>query len=617
MLSMVNRQKIAYDFYKFGQALKIQHHMRESKKSLSLTQSPPIWSKVDSVLLTVCLVISFVICWYFHDKGWEPRDEGNFGYLAQRMLDGDVIHRDFQMLHAGLINFTNALFLKLADGDMVGLRYPLVALTVIQSAIGYKLARRNGYLTAVTAVLVLTAFGFLQFINPTPVWYGMCLAILTAYLLDRPEKETTKTLILLGFIVGTTFLFRQLTGLYMAAAVATIIFLKNPSEGQTTNPVAGRNILYFLAFGLALSVLKTGHFAGLVFFGVFPVILIVIAANKSRVNLVDASNKVFKLSLGSIIAASPLIFYHTLHGSLNAWVFDAIFSNVTVAGMEWLDRFSFIDIPGYAVGSVVHGNTSALSGAYYWTALLLVPGILGLTVIRSFREKPTVVPVIGITASVYSLVAILIETSIYLSYSTGVVLLALLCTQNLKHKIKLVTFCISLSLIAIIFQAGESKKWFKETATNTRLLETTHFVPGHSIKVGADDSLKYEKLVQLINACTKTSDKIIAIPVNPEIYFLSKRQSAFKFVNSAVGFRSKNDVVEKVRNVMETKSPAMVLHNHSDSYFNTESSDSFLKGILPEYTHLGSIEEFEIYHRKSHTKRNDCAGFTFDPSIAD
>ena len=222
-------------------------------KSKKLSGIISNYGLVDRILLIICLVCSFSVCWFFHDKGWLRRDAGYFGYISQRMLEGDIIHRDIQVLHAGLINFLNTLFLKLSDGDLVGLRYPLIGLTVVQSAIGFKLARENGYLTAVTAVLVLTAFGFLQFINPTPNWYALCLAIVLIYLLENLDKYETRDIVLIGFVVGIIFLFRQLSGIFMALAVTVVIFLKHPSVtiGEK-KPVAGRNVLIVLALGLCI-----------------------------------------------------------------------------------------------------------------------------------------------------------------------------------------------------------------------------------------------------------------------------------------------------------------------------------------------------------------------------
>jgi hypothetical protein len=47
------------------------------------------------------LTLVAALLWQFHDRFWWPVDEGVYGYVAQRLLAGDVIHRDLIDLHGG------------------------------------------------------------------------------------------------------------------------------------------------------------------------------------------------------------------------------------------------------------------------------------------------------------------------------------------------------------------------------------------------------------------------------------------------------------------------------------------------------------------------------------
>ena len=62
------------------------------------------------------------ILWTFHDQHWYPADEGNYAHVAERILQGDVLHRDIQDLHAGLINFVNAGAFAAFGLDLVSMR---------------------------------------------------------------------------------------------------------------------------------------------------------------------------------------------------------------------------------------------------------------------------------------------------------------------------------------------------------------------------------------------------------------------------------------------------------------------------------------------------------------
>ena len=182
---------------------------------------------IERIAFLGCVIFAAYISFYFHNKFWWGPDDAYYGYIAQRMLAGDVLNKDFQTLHPGAIYFVNAFFMKLTDGDIVGMRYPLILITVLQTALVFLLVRPYGLLSAVAASVTLTAFSFIQFINPTANWYTLCIAVIVAYILTTSDAKTKRTLLTVGFLVGLCFMFRQLTGIFLSFAVTIIIFIKN------------------------------------------------------------------------------------------------------------------------------------------------------------------------------------------------------------------------------------------------------------------------------------------------------------------------------------------------------------------------------------------------------
>ena len=77
--------------------------------------------------------------YYFHNRFWWPPDEGAYAHVAARILDGEVLNLDVQDIHAGYINFANALWLWLFGLDLVSLRYPLAAMGFVQACIIYRI----------------------------------------------------------------------------------------------------------------------------------------------------------------------------------------------------------------------------------------------------------------------------------------------------------------------------------------------------------------------------------------------------------------------------------------------------------------------------------------------
>jgi hypothetical protein len=85
--------------------------------------------------VTAAALFAAGVWWRFHDRFWYAPDEGNYAHVAERLLQGEVLHRDVQDVHAGYVNFANAAALRLFGLDLLSLRYPLAVLSVLQAAL--------------------------------------------------------------------------------------------------------------------------------------------------------------------------------------------------------------------------------------------------------------------------------------------------------------------------------------------------------------------------------------------------------------------------------------------------------------------------------------------------
>jgi len=60
-------------------------------------------------------------------RGWVPHDEGAFAESADRVLEGQLPHRDFVELYTGRLSFVHALAFRLMSVNLATLRYVLFA----------------------------------------------------------------------------------------------------------------------------------------------------------------------------------------------------------------------------------------------------------------------------------------------------------------------------------------------------------------------------------------------------------------------------------------------------------------------------------------------------------
>ena len=121
------------------------------------------WNLRSAVALILVVLISTTLMFIYHNRFWAPADEGIYAHVAERILRGQVLHRDVQDLHAGYVDFVNATAFSVFGLRLVSMRYPLALLTVIQAGLmflvlrrrrsGYRLDWRRGtYLTQLRSV---------------------------------------------------------------------------------------------------------------------------------------------------------------------------------------------------------------------------------------------------------------------------------------------------------------------------------------------------------------------------------------------------------------------------------------------------------------------------------
>src|SRR5215213_2289893 len=184
------------------------------------------WNLRSAAALILVVLISTIIMIIYHNRFWALTDEGIYAHVADRILLGQVLHRDVQDLYPGYLNFANAAAFSLFGVRMVSMRYPLAVLTVVQAGLMFLILRNRGVTTAIVGALALTALGFIQFLNPTANWYTLFLAVLTVAWLSWSPAGPVSRDVVTGLLVGSTFLFRQLSGVFLASGVLVFLLLE-------------------------------------------------------------------------------------------------------------------------------------------------------------------------------------------------------------------------------------------------------------------------------------------------------------------------------------------------------------------------------------------------------
>ncbi len=561
------------------------------------------WDLRSVIAFILVVLVSTVVMVTYHNRFWAPADEGKFAHVAERILAGEALHRDVQDLHAGYINFVNAATFSLFGVRMVSMRYPLALLTVIQAGLMFLVLKRTGTATALIGGLALTSLSFVQFLNPTPNWYTLFLAVATIAWLAWNPVGPRWLQIVTGFLVGTTFLFRQLSGVFLASGVLVFLLLQKPAAGTTGAPRLARALLALIAAGHSWYILRVTDLVGWVLFGVWPLAVVLWAWGRTRRSDGEVLVLVRDLTAGGLISAFPLLSYHLAHGALGGWFRDTFVAAMSIPALDFMKR------PGYLMLGILSwrgfqsGELDKVINAGLYTCLLLISALLGVLLFRGLvRGSPSSNHPLPVIATFYALVSLHYQLPIYLFYTVGLSLAGVLfLTAASNSAVRRFTLAVStlIAVAALYYQGGMPlTRHLQGMVAGERHFPATPLPsPVAGIYVDTAEARVYHSLIRLIDRETEPGDTIFALPMNTELYFLGRRTNPFRFYNTAVGIRSSADL-DSVLQVIRCHPPKLVFYDPTDKY-NTPASVRIAGVLKRQYEKLPGIPPFEVFRARS------------------
>lgn len=159
-------------------------------------------------------------------RGWVPHDEGALAQAAERVLQGELPHRDFDDIYTGGLALFDALAFRAFGVNLASLRWAMFLLFAAWVPVVYYVASRFASPLASAGVTLLSvAWSVPNYAAPVPSWYNLFFAMFgAASLLRYLEKERARWLVIAGMCGGLSCL-AKITGLYyIAAALLFFIF---------------------------------------------------------------------------------------------------------------------------------------------------------------------------------------------------------------------------------------------------------------------------------------------------------------------------------------------------------------------------------------------------------
>jgi hypothetical protein len=552
---------------------------------------------------------------YFHNRFWLPADDGLYAHVADRVLHGGILHRDFQYFCPDLDVWVNTTSLWLFGEDFVSLRYPLVLASFLQACLIFLLFSRYSLAAAFVASTVSTALGVLQFLNPTHHWYALLGAIVAGCYLTWNRASDVRSYFWAGLLVGVIFCFRQPTAVFVAMAIIGY-FLQARHDGTRPAVITlASGLSGLMAIALLMYLYKATDGIGFLLLGFWPLCILLWLAVKVRVSNREVLRILAGLAAGGVVILLPLVVFHAAHGSLAMLLRETVLNPVSIVGQSYFSLFSY-DLILQSVQVLLSRSLAPadILNAVYWCLLLAIPFASGalcfyhLTRLSQDRVTQLVVP---LTAVFYGLVSVHLAIPIYLYFSVGFSLVALLwMLLVLGHSVIWLRAALGISvvvgLVAVIFHAAQpiAKDFVGAIDRNkTPLVFAGGTIPKLDLWIAADDLKTYRSVLDVIDQYVAPSETVFALPYNPEIYFLSGRKNPFRFYSIECALYESGNVDRIIRELHKA-SPAMICYVPKDKR-TTQTVQAIMSDVKVSYQRYGTVGDFEIYLRPDVVRRNN------------
>lgn len=569
---------------------------------LSQLTNPELTSK-KTILIAFLVTFAFntVLLTYFHKRFWWPPDEGVYAHIADRVAHGEILNSDVEEIHTGYLNLFHSVVFRVFGPRLVSMRYPLAAISLIQSCLVFLILVRRGLWAATLGGIGAGSLGVIQYLNPTPDWYCLCLATLVVLSLNSRSPERKWRLELIGLFTGLIFLLRQITGVFVAMAVLTYLLTEQKDETTGRETALSKGLLGVMWLGTVTYLATSTDLGGLLLFGIWPLAILALAFFYSSTSNRKTIQVVIRLALGYVSAALPILIYHVIHGSLWTFFDDTVLRALAVSNFSYLKFHHYWEQQLYAIQNVIKfESVHTVINGFYWFFLPLLASIVGIVTIRAFHHKRmwSTIGSLPLVAVFYAQVALLQQIPIYLYYGLPLTFAALICLFANARPVRLLALTALTGFLVFVSIRYQAAQPIGRTLGGIIRGERIELVPATTLPrtglwIDQESLGVYTEVVNTIQNETRAEDTIFVIANNPEFYFLSDRKNPFRFWNTAIGVRDEKEAA-LVMNVLKNQPPKLIVIDPKDRN-NTAYSNEMIEYVRVNYRLIRIVANYEIY----------------------
>ncbi|MGH7655730.1 MAG: hypothetical protein ACREN6_13810 [Gemmatimonadaceae bacterium] len=335
------------------------------RASAEHTNTAPASRRSALASLAIAVAGGAASAWGILDRGWVPLDEGTIGQAAERVLHGQLPHREFIDPYTGGLAWLHAIAMHAFGVSLMAPRYALFIAFVLWLPAFWWLAMRScGPAWALMITIIGAWWSLPVYPAAMPTWYLLFLGTWIVVALERWHASKPQGrplwLVLIGVLCGIAILVKQ-TGLYLlAGALLGILAVDQADEqaGSSSMERSGRTdvgIVLLLAFlGALVFKLMWGQiYSGNVLNEVLPVMAVLTLAALREWHLSDNRARRWKRLaryVGIVFAAAsvPVAFFlvpYATSGTLRLLYADAIGEGAKrISWLHWSMRPALVQL---------------------------------------------------------------------------------------------------------------------------------------------------------------------------------------------------------------------------------------------------------------------------------
>ena len=585
-------------------------------------------------------------------RGWVPHDEGAIAQSAERVLDGQLPHRDFDELYSwGGLTYLNALAFRLFGETLLAPRIMLFLFFLGWVPAVYGIASRFAEVFSAGAVTLLAvAWSVPNYSAALPSWYNLFFATFgLAAILHYLDANARKWLFVAGLCCGISFLFK-LSGIYFAAGV--LLFLVFREQDLCRGDPRGQKprqsfysvivILGLGSFVTALFLLVRAHQSAVavVEFVLPGMSLAALCLGRELAGLPGAAGRRFFSLLRMLLpfalgAVLPVIFFlipYVRAGAVSDLVtgvfilpgrrlafaarapvgfgLNKILGTAALTGLLMAAYFSRIRskfVPA-AVGAALLG-VMALSKDYAkvytfaWAPLLLLiplstlagTFVLGNLRIQNLRRQQVML-LLSVTATC-TLIQLPFSAPIYFCYVAPLLALSLLglfsVPEHTSRPVLGLLLAFYLAFAIFRFTPGflYSMGYFYQPDPQTAQLSLPR---AGGLLVDPARAAEYQTLIREIQGHAGTGAYIYAAPDCPEVYFLSGKRNPTRTM-----FDFFDDASERTARVLQAidDHQVQVVALYSQPEFSGAIAPDLMAALGQRFPQARQVGRFEVRWR--------------------